>query len=168
MSGKISLFSEIKERCNGSITLGDKGKCKILGVGKIGKNPSKTIDNVYLVEGLKFNLLSVSQLCDKVNEVIFDKEKCVVKNPNTGDTFLTAFRNDNVYALHTNKIAAQNFKCLKAITDNPKLWHRRLGHINTHTMQKLVNKDLVKGLPALDYRQSPICDACIKGKQVRS
>ena len=106
MSGKISLFSEIKEKCNGSITLGDKDKCKILGVGKIGKNPSKTIDNVYLVEGLKFNLLSVSQLCDKGNKVIFDKEKCVVKNPKTGDTLITALRNDNVYALHTNEIAA--------------------------------------------------------------
>ena len=140
MSGKISLFSEIKERCNGSITLGDKGKCKILGVGKVGKNPSKTIDNVYLVEGLKFNLLSVSQLCDKGNQVIFDKEKCVVKNPNTGDTFITALRHDNVYALNTNEIAAQNFKCLKAITDDPKLWHKRLGHINIHTMHELVSK----------------------------
>ena len=52
MCGKVSLFSEIKEKCSGSITLGDKGKCKILGVGKVGKDPSKVIDNVYLVEGL--------------------------------------------------------------------------------------------------------------------
>ena len=35
MSGKVSLFSKIKERCNGSITLVDKGKCKILGVEKL-------------------------------------------------------------------------------------------------------------------------------------
>ena len=168
MSGKISLFSEIKERCNGSISLGDKGKCKILGVGKVGKNPSKIIDNVYLVEGLKFNLLSVSQLCDKGNQVIFDKEKCVVKNPNTGDTFITALRHDNVYTLNTKEIAAQNFKCLKAILDDPKLCNRRLGHINTHTMHEIVSKDLVKGLPALVYKHSPTCDACIRGKQVRS
>ena len=66
MSGKISLFSEIKERCNGSITLCDKGKCQILGVGKVGKKPSKTIDNVYLVKDLKFNLLSVSNYVIKV------------------------------------------------------------------------------------------------------
>ena len=70
--------------------------------------------------------------------------------------------------MNTNKIAAQNFKCIKAITDDPKLWHRRLGHINTHTMHELVSEDLVKGLLALDYKQSPSCDACIKGKQVRS
>jgi Pol polyprotein len=64
MSGKVSLFTEIKEKCNGLITLCNKGKCKILGVGKVGKDPSIVIDNVYLVEGLKLNLLRVSQLCD--------------------------------------------------------------------------------------------------------
>ena len=57
MSGKFSLFFEIKERCNGSITLGDKGICKILGVGKVGKDHSKIIDNVYLVEALKFEFV---------------------------------------------------------------------------------------------------------------
>ena len=46
MSGKASLFSEIKEKCNGSIALSDKGKCEILGVAKVGKGPSKSIDNV--------------------------------------------------------------------------------------------------------------------------
>jgi gag-pre-integrase-like protein len=70
--------------------------------------------------------------------------------------------------LNTNKIVAQNFKCLKAITDDPKLWHRRLGHINTHTMHELISKYLVKGLPDLDCKHSPSCDACIRGKQVRS
>ena len=150
MSGKVSLFYKIKEKCSGSITLVDKGKYKILGVGKVGNVPSKVIDNVYLIKGIKLNLVSVSQLCDKGNQVIFDKEKCVVKNPNTEDTFTTAFRNDNVYALNTKEIVAQNFKCLKAITDDPKLWHRQLDHINTQTMHELVSKDLVKGHPALD------------------
>lgn len=67
MSGKVSLLSETKEKCSGSITLGDKGKWKILSVSKFGKDTSKVIDNVYLVESQKFNLLSVSQLCHKGN-----------------------------------------------------------------------------------------------------
>jgi transposase InsO family protein len=70
--------------------------------------------------------------------------------------------------LNTNEIATQNFKCLKGITNDPKLWYRRLGHIYTHTMHELVSKDLLKGLTALDYKQSPTCDTCIRGKQVRS
>ena len=139
---KFLYFLKLK-KCSGSITFGDKSKCKILGVGKVGKDPSIVIDNVYLVEGLKFNLLSVSQLYDKGNQVIFDKEKCVFKTPNTGDTFISALRHDNVYALNTNEITAQNFNSLKAITDDPKLWHRRLGRSNMHTMNELVTKDLV-------------------------
>lgn len=85
ISGKASLFSEIKEKCNDSITLCDKGKCKILGIDKVGKDSSIAIDNIYLVDGLKFNLLSVSQLCDR-------------GSPNTGDIFITSLRLYNVCA----------------------------------------------------------------------
>ena len=35
-------------------------------------------------------------------------------------------------------------------------------------MHELASKDLVKGLPALDYKHSSSCDPCIRGKQVRS
>ena len=69
--------------------------------------------------------------------------------------------------MNANEIATQDFKCIKAITDDPKLYYRRLGHINMHTMHELVSKDLVTRLPALDYKHSPSCDACVKGKQVR-
>nr|XP_025888410.1 uncharacterized protein LOC112942064 [Solanum lycopersicum] len=37
-----------------------------------------SIDNVYHVDGLKYSLLSVSEICDKGNEVKFTSEKCTV------------------------------------------------------------------------------------------
>ena len=86
---------------------------QILGIGKVGKNSSKSIDKVYFVDGLKFNLLSVSHLCDKGNHIVFDKEKCIVKNSDIEDLLITPLRHDNVYALNTNEIAAQDFMCLK-------------------------------------------------------
>ena len=43
----------------------------IVGIGKIVESLSHSIDYVYLVDGLKHNLLSVSQLCDKENLVVF-------------------------------------------------------------------------------------------------
>ena len=64
MSEKTSLFSEIKEKYNNAIILGDKGKCKIFGIEKVGKYLFKSIKNVCLVDGLKFDLLSISQLCE--------------------------------------------------------------------------------------------------------
>ena len=68
-------------------------------------NSSKSVDIVYLLDGLKFNFLSVSQLCNKGNQVIFNKEKFVVKNPYTRNIFITTLIRDNVYVLNTNKIA---------------------------------------------------------------
>ena len=54
----------------GIVSFEDDNKAKIMGLGTIGINPS--IEDVFLVSGLKFNLMSVSQLYDKNNRVIFE------------------------------------------------------------------------------------------------
>jgi len=151
MSGKSSLFSQIKEQSGGTITLGDKGKCNIIGIGKVG-NLDSSIRDVYLVDGLKFNLLSVSQLCDKGNKVIFDREKCVVQNDKSGEVLMTASRSNNVYSIYTNQISGKNMKCLKALEEDPRAWHRKLGHVSMHTLNKLVSRDLVRGLPRINFK----------------
>jgi len=72
------LFNETKKKGHGGITFGDKGIRKIIGTGKISKDPSNSIDNVYLVHGLKFNLVSISQLYGKGISVTFDLIHCMV------------------------------------------------------------------------------------------
>jgi len=54
VSGNASLFTEIKKKGYGSVTFGDKGIDKIIGVRIIGKDPSNSIDNVYLTDRSKF------------------------------------------------------------------------------------------------------------------
>ena len=61
---------------------------KIVTVGKTGKSLSHSIDNVYLVDGLQHNLLSVSQLCDKGNHVGFSLDQCLITNIKFGDVVL--------------------------------------------------------------------------------
>ena len=51
------------------ITYADKGKSKVLGLGKVAI--SRDMDKVMLVESLGFNLISVSMLCDLDMVVIF-------------------------------------------------------------------------------------------------
>ena len=46
------------------------------------------MEDVYLVDGLKHNLLSVSQMCDKDNLVVFISNCCFVVNIDTGDIVL--------------------------------------------------------------------------------
>nr|GEU91168.1 hypothetical protein [Tanacetum cinerariifolium] len=50
---------------------------KITGKGKI-KTGKFDFDDVYFVKELKFNLFSVSQMCDKKNSVLFTYTECVV------------------------------------------------------------------------------------------
>ncbi|GKF31814.1 putative ribonuclease H-like domain-containing protein, partial [Tanacetum coccineum] len=65
---------------------------------------------------------------------------------------------------------AKGFACLiaKATTDESKLWHRRLGHINFKNLNKLVKGNLVRGLPSKVFKNDNTCVACHKGKQHRA
>lgn len=72
-------FSHLLILKNGGYVLyGDNNNSKILGFSTIGKNFNPTIKDVLFVEGLKYNLLSLSQLCDKGNEMLFDSFICRV------------------------------------------------------------------------------------------
>ncbi|GJS81528.1 putative ribonuclease H-like domain-containing protein [Tanacetum coccineum] len=53
----------------------------------------------------------------------------------------------------------------KSTIDESKLWHRRLGHVNFKTMNKLVKGNLVRGLPFKIFDNDHTCVACQKGKQ---
>ena len=47
-------------------------------VRSVGKAHTPTIDEVLLIDNLKFNLLSVSQLCDKGYKVLFCNNSCTI------------------------------------------------------------------------------------------
>nr|GEW45772.1 ribonuclease H-like domain-containing protein [Tanacetum cinerariifolium] len=54
---------------------------KITGEGKI-KNGKLDFDDVYFVKELKFNLFSISQMCDKKNSVLFTDTECIILSSN--------------------------------------------------------------------------------------
>ncbi|GJX81926.1 hypothetical protein Tco_0331407 [Tanacetum coccineum] len=53
---------------------------KITGKGKI-RTDKLDFEDVFFVKELKFNLFSVSQMCDKKNSVLFTKTECLVLSP---------------------------------------------------------------------------------------
>nr|GEW66154.1 putative ribonuclease H-like domain-containing protein [Tanacetum cinerariifolium] len=69
-----------------------------------------------------------------------------------------------------NIVPSGDLTCLfiKATLDESNLWHRRLGHINFKTMNKLVKGNLVRGLPSKVFENNHTCVACKKGKQHRA
>jgi hypothetical protein len=55
------------------MTFGDDKKGKVLGIGIIKVNDCLTLNDVALMDRLRYNLLSVSQLCDTELSVLFRK-----------------------------------------------------------------------------------------------
>ncbi|KAK1395107.1 hypothetical protein POM88_014163 [Heracleum sosnowskyi] len=63
MTSNKSLLNNIRKVTAEIVMFGDSSKCDIIGIGDIG-NESFKICDVQLVTGLRYNLLSISQLCD--------------------------------------------------------------------------------------------------------
>ncbi|GKD76892.1 putative ribonuclease H-like domain-containing protein [Tanacetum coccineum] len=145
---------------------------KITGKGKI-RTGKLDFEDVYFVKELKFNLFSVSQMCDRKNNVLFTKSECLIlspefKLPDESQVMLKIPRKDNMYSFDLkNVVPTKGLTCLfaKAINDESKMWHRRLGHINFKNINKLVKGNLVRGLPSKIFQNDHSCVACQKGKQ---
>ncbi|GJZ16353.1 ribonuclease H-like domain-containing protein [Tanacetum coccineum] len=126
-----------------------------------------------LKEELKFNLFFVSQMRDKKNNVLFTETECLDLSPDfklldKSQVLLKVPRQNNMYSFDLkNIVPSGGLTCLiaKAIIDESKLWHRRLGHINFKTINKLMRRNLVRGLPSKLFENDHSCVACQKGKQ---
>ncbi|GKE52251.1 putative ribonuclease H-like domain-containing protein [Tanacetum coccineum] len=140
---------------------------KITGKGKIRTGKSD-FEDVYFVKELKFNFFSVSQMCDKKNSVLFTDTACVVLSPDfmltdESHVLLKVPRKDNMNSVDLKNVVPQGgLSCLfaKATPDESNLWHRRLGHVNFKTMNKLVKGNLVRGLPSKLFEINQTCVAC--------
>nr|GEW77950.1 ribonuclease H-like domain-containing protein [Tanacetum cinerariifolium] len=168
--GNMSYLSDFEELNGGYVTFGGNPKGgKIYGKGKI-KTGKLDFEDVYFVKELKFNLFSVSQMCDKKNSVLFTDTECLVlspdfKLPDESQVLLTVPRENNMYNVNLkNIVPSRDLTCLfaKATLDESNLWHRRLAHINFKTINKLVKGNLVRGLPTKVFENDHTCVACKK------
>ncbi|GJT46742.1 putative ribonuclease H-like domain-containing protein [Tanacetum coccineum] len=140
------------------------------------KTGNLDFENVYFVRELKFNLFSVSKMCDKKNSVLFNDTECIVLSLNfklidKSQVLLRVPRKNNMYSVDLKNIVPKGgLTCLftKATSDESKLWHRKLGHLNFKTTNKLVKGNLVRGLPSKLFENDQTCVVCQKGKQHRA
>nr|GFB15306.1 putative ribonuclease H-like domain-containing protein [Tanacetum cinerariifolium] len=176
MTGNMSYLFEFEELNGGYVAFGGNLKGgKITGKGKI-KIGKLDFDDVYFVEELKFNLFSVSQMCDKKNHVLFTDTECLVlssdfKLPDESHVLLRVPRENNMYNVNLKNIVPSRnltYLVVKATINESNLWHRRLGHINFKTINKLVKGIIVRGLPTKVFENDNSCVACKKGKQHRA
>ncbi|GJX35185.1 putative ribonuclease H-like domain-containing protein [Tanacetum coccineum] len=173
MTGNMSYLSDFKEFNGGYVTFGGGANGgKITGKGTL-KTDKLDFEDVYFVKELKFNLFSVSQMCDRKNNVLFTDTECLVLSPNfklpdESQILLRVPRKNNMYSVDMkNIVPKESLTCLvaKATLDESMLWHRRLGHINFKNINKLVKENLVRGLPSKRFENDQTCVACLKGNQ---
>ncbi|GJR38822.1 ribonuclease H-like domain-containing protein [Tanacetum coccineum] len=125
------------------------------------------VDLLHLEEFLK-----EVKLLEKKNSVLFTETECLVLSPDfklldESQVLLKVPRQDNMYSFDLKNVAPSGgLTCLfaKATIDESNLWHRRLGHINFKTMNKLVRGNLVRGLTSKLFENDHSCVACQKGK----
>nr|GFB35769.1 hypothetical protein [Tanacetum cinerariifolium] len=111
-------------------------------------------------------------MCDKKNNVLFTDTECLVlssefKPPDASQVLLRVPRENNMYNVNLKNIIPSGdltFFFSKATLDESNLWHRRLGHVNFKTINKLVQGNLVRGLPYKVFTNDNSCVACKKGK----
>ncbi|GKC20336.1 ribonuclease H-like domain-containing protein [Tanacetum coccineum] len=176
MTGNKPYLTDFEEIDGGFVTFGGNSKGgTITGKHKI-RTGNLDFNDVYFVKELKFNLFSVSQMCDKKNIVLFTDTECFVLSSNfkltdENHVLLKVPRKDNMYSVDLKNIFPKGgLTCLfaKATSGESKLWHKRPGHINFKTLNKLVKGNLVRGLPSKHFEINQTCIACQKGKQHRA
>lgn len=64
MTGNKEFLVNIRQMQGGDVTFGNGLNGKILGIGTLNFEGLPKLKNVMLVDGLRANLLSISQICD--------------------------------------------------------------------------------------------------------
>nr|GEV79173.1 putative ribonuclease H-like domain-containing protein [Tanacetum cinerariifolium] len=117
MTRNMSYLFDFEELNGGYVTFdGNPKGGKIFGKGKIitGK---LDFDDVYFVKELKFNLFSVSQMCDKKNSILFTDTECLdlspeFKLPDESIVLLRVPRENNMYNVNLkNIVPSEDLTC---------------------------------------------------------
>ncbi|GJS18406.1 putative ribonuclease H-like domain-containing protein [Tanacetum coccineum] len=110
MTGNKSYLLDYEEINGGFVSFGGSTKGgKITGKGKI-RTGKLDFKDVYFVMELKFNLFSVSQICNKKNSVLFTYTECVVlsldfKLLDENQVLLRVPRKNNMYNVDLKNVA---------------------------------------------------------------
>ncbi|GKD71120.1 retrovirus-related pol polyprotein from transposon TNT 1-94, partial [Tanacetum coccineum] len=166
MTDVKSYLHKYVEQSGPKVVFGDDSTCTTEGYGSIKCN-GIMFTKVAFVNGLKYNLISISQLCDAKYIVQFDEKRGTIFNSNK-EVVMIASRVRDVYVLDMTSSAQESCFFAKASENINWLWHKRLAHLNFKTINKLEKQNLVVGLPSLVYSKDKPCSSCGKGKHHRA
>ncbi|GKA29281.1 retrovirus-related pol polyprotein from transposon TNT 1-94 [Tanacetum coccineum] len=139
MTSNLLLLRNFIKKFMGTVRFGNDHFAAITGYGDYVQG-NLAICHVYYVEGIE------------------------------GDDLLTGSRDSNLYTISISEMAVSYLVCLmfEATSTKSWLWHRRLSHLNFGTINQLMSKDLVDGLPKFKYNKDHLCSAYEQGKSKKA
>ncbi|XP_076946017.1 uncharacterized protein LOC143617291 [Bidens hawaiensis] len=124
-------FTQLDESFNLIVYLGDKKQIEVKGKGTVKIDTTqgnyRLLDDVYYAPKLEYNLLSVGKLMKKGYSLLFDDDRCTIKNKKNNSILMTVMvSNNNMFLVNASK----NGSPVNAIHKKPsegddttKLWH---------------------------------------------
>lgn len=163
MNGDRSKFIQMEECDGGWVRFGNDDPFLVKGKGNISLNDMKNCDDLYWVDALRYNLLSVSKLNKKGYRLEFNGDTCRIIGK-LGDLISTSEKTKgNMF--HLNSTAKS---CLIAKIEDCWLWHKRFCHVNFDNQVKLRKMKIVRGFPNLVEPDNVMCKECQLGNLTSS
>ena len=154
------------------VTLGDGRSLDDVGQGTVnammilpdGSTRECALQKVLYVPELAFNLVSVSKATEASKIVQFDITGCSFLNDKEKVTAFAESHNNLFHVrMETSHVSANTV----STEPKAKLWHRRLGHLNSQSMRQMVREDMVNNLDCDAACEINFCEACVGGKQCK-
>ena len=169
MCGHKHLFVDMQEIEDGHVSFGDASKVQVKGRGKIcfsvKGDKGGSIEDVYYVPDMKSNILSMGQLLEKGYSVSMKDRMMHLKDKRGQLIARVEMAKNRMFKLNSRNIKETCFRV--DMNDKAWLWHLRFGHLNYGGLKELARKDMVHGLPNMDY-VGKFCEGCVLGKHARN
>ncbi|MCO5580873.1 hypothetical protein L7F22_034745 [Adiantum nelumboides] len=156
------------------VTCANNASYPIKGIGKIlitiSDGSDLCLPDVLYVPGIKKNLLSVSSLAKNDLRVIFEDDRCIVRDQENGYSLITIGTLENglfVLDHYEKQIQACIAEIKTQAMQNAELWHARFGHVGYGSLMTLQRHNMVHDLSLLEMPPRHVCEGCVLGKMHR-
>jgi transposase InsO family protein len=169
MCGDRLKFRDINQTVSGKVRFGDGSSVEIMGKGSIlfqGRTGDQwLLRDVYFIPKLKSNLISLGQLTKIGHRVLMDDDLIEVEEKESCKVIVRVQRTMNrLYKIEL--VPVEPISLLTSVQDEAWMWHGRLGHVSFQALKKLVDKEMVGGVPLIQHPDQ-VCQACMAAKQTR-
>ncbi|MCO5591502.1 hypothetical protein L7F22_045486 [Adiantum nelumboides] len=175
ITSRKDLFSSLDAAPAGKkVTCANNASYPIKGVGKIlitiSDGSDLCLPDVLYVPGIKKNLLSVSSLAKNGLRVIFEDDRCIVRDRENGYSLITTGTLENGLFLldhYEKQIQACIAETKTQAMQDAELWHARFGHVGYGSLMTLQRHNMVHDLSLLEMPPRHVCEGCVLGKMHR-